>query len=97
MQVLAAPESAESSAKESDMVRNDRYVVCHPDGWAVRASGAQRASSVHDTQAEAIMVARNTVMRNGGGEVRIQGRDGRWRDSDTVAPGNDPFPPRDMR
>lgn len=95
--VLAVSVRLGRKAKEAKMPRNDRYVVNHPDGWAVRASGAQRASSVHDTQAEAIMVARNTVMRSGGGEVRIQGRDGRWRDSDTVAPGNDPFPPRDMR
>nr|WP_250810290.1 DUF2188 domain-containing protein [Neorhizobium tomejilense] len=37
------------------------------------------------------------AVKKGGGEVRIQGRDGRWRDSDTVAPGNDPNRPRDMR
>jgi len=33
----------------------------------------------------------------GGGEVRIQGRDAKFRDSDTVAPGNDPFPTRDKK
>lgn len=74
--------------------RNDRYVVNHPDGWAVKAGGAQRASSVHDTQLEAIVAAKINVGNNGGGEVRIQGRDGKWRDSDTVPLGNDPFPPR---
>lgn len=79
------------------MLRTNRYVVSHPDGWAVRSGGAKRANSVHDTQAEAIMAARWSVMRNGGGEVRVQGKDGRWRDSDTIAPGNDPFPPRDTR
>ena len=41
--------------------------------------------------------AKNTVRNLGGGEVRIQGENGRWRDSDTVAPGNDPFPPRDSK
>ena len=35
--------------------------------------------------------------RAGGGEVRIHGRDGAIRDADTVAPGNDPSPPRDKR
>ena len=79
------------------MSTNDRYVVNHPDGWAVKAGGADRASSVHGTQRGAEMAAKRIVGNNGGGEVRIQGRNGRWRDSDTVAPGNDPFPPRDRR
>ena len=30
-------------------------------------------------------------------EVLVQGRDGRFRDSDTVAPGNDPHPPKDTK
>lgn len=75
----------------------DRYVTKHDDGWAVKAPGAKRASSVHDTQKEAEKAAKKTVGNLGGGEVRIQGRDGRWRDSDTVAPGNDPYPPRDKK
>jgi hypothetical protein len=29
--------------------------------------------------------------------VRIQGRHGQWRDSDTVGGGHDPFPPRDRK
>lgn len=75
----------------------DRYVTKHPKGWAVQAPGAPRASSVHTTQREAEVQAKVTVGRLGGGEVRIQGRDGRWRDSDTVAPGHDPCPPRDRK
>jgi hypothetical protein len=74
---------------------HNRYVTRHPDGWAVKAPGADRASSVHSTQREAEIRAKEIVSGLGGGEVRIQGRDGRWRDSDTVAPGHDPFPPRD--
>lgn len=77
--------------------KNDRYVVNHADGWAVKAGGAKRASGVYDTQAEAQAAARQIVQNAGGGEVRIQGRDGRFRDSDTVAPGNDPNPPRDTK
>jgi len=76
---------------------SDRYVVRHENGWAVRNPGGGRASSVHDTQAQAIDRARKIIRNDGGGELRIQGRDGRWRDSDTVPPGNDPFPPRDRR
>ena len=77
---------------------NDRYVVKHPDGgWAVKSPKSNQASGVFYTQRDAIGRAKNIVSRLGGGEVRIQGRDGRWRDSDTIPPGNDPFPPRDTR
>lgn len=75
----------------------DRYVTRHPRGWAVKAPWGVRASSVHSTQRDAEQAARQTVRNLGGGEVRIQGRDGRWRDSDTVPPGNDPNPPRDRK
>ncbi len=79
------------------MSGNDRYVVKHPDGWAVKKADADRASGVFGTQREAEFRAKEIVDNAGGGEVRIQGRNGRWRDSDTVAPGNDPFPPRDHK
>ena len=79
------------------MSKHDRYVTRHPEEWSVQKPGAERASSVHDTQRDAEQRAKEIVGNLGGGEVRIQGRDGRWRDSDTVAPGNDPNPPRDRR
>lgn len=66
-------------------------------GWDVKAPGAQRSGSHHDTQAEAIDRAREIVHNAGGGEVITHGRDGRIRDSDTIAPGNDPFAPRDTK
>lgn len=75
----------------------NRFVTKHQKGWAVKAPGSKRASSVHQTQREAERAAKRTVSNLGGGEVRIQGRDGRWRDSDTVPPGNDPNPPRDRK
>ncbi len=75
-----------------------RHVVRQDDGrWAVKAPNAKKASSVSQTQREAIAKARETVKNQGGGEVRIHGRDGRIRDSDTIKPGNDPYPPRDRR
>jgi Uncharacterized protein conserved in bacteria (DUF2188) len=77
--------------------KNERYVVKHPEGWAVKGPHAQRASAVHPTQAQAEADAKRIVGNLGGGEVRIQGRDGRWRDSDTVSPGHDPNPPRDSK
>ena len=79
------------------MPKNDRFVVKHPKGWAVKSGGGKRASSVHATQRDAEKAAKQTVSNLGGGEVRIQGRDGKWRDSDTVPLGNDPVPPRDRK
>lgn len=76
------------------MSGNVQCAVNHPDGWAVKARDARRVSSVHDTQAEAIMVARWTVIRNGGGEVLIQGQNGRWQERETLPCRDDPFPPR---
>lgn len=75
--------------------KNNRYVVRDGNRWAVRAAGSARVSSRHDTQTEAIDRAREIVGNLGGGEVTIQGRNGRFRDSDTVPFGNDPNPPRD--
>lgn len=80
------------------MSSTNRPVVPNPDGgWDVRAPGAGRASSHHDTQADGIDRARQIVHNAGGGEVVTHGRDGRIRDSDTIAPGHDPFPPRDTK
>ncbi|TDO06517.1 uncharacterized protein DUF2188 [Mycobacterium sp. BK086] len=77
---------------------NSRHVVPNPKGgWDIKAPGAERSSKHTDTQAEAIGRAREIVKNSGGGEVTIHGRDGKIRDSDTVAPGNDPNPPRDTR
>lgn len=78
------------------MPKNDRYVVKHPEGWAVRGAG-QKPSDVLPKQSSAEARAKEIVRNLGGGEVRIQDRQGRWRDSDTVAPGNDPNPPRDKK
>ena len=79
------------------MPKNDRFVTKHSGGWAVKAAGAKRASGVYGSQSEAEARAKAIVANRGGGEVRIQDRRGRFRDSDTVAPGNDPFPPRDRK
>lgn len=75
-----------------------RDVVRNPEGgWDVKRPNSERASSHHDTQAEAIDRGREIVHNDGGGELRIHGRDGRIRDSDTIPPGNAPNPPRDRR
>lgn len=77
---------------------DNRHVVPNSEGgWDVRKPEARRASSHHDTQKAAEDRAKEIVSNLGGGEVRIHGRDGRIRDSDTVRPGNDPNPPKDTR
>lgn len=78
--------------------RNNRHVTQRPDGsWQVRKEGADRASSIHDTQKQAEDRARQIERNTGGGEVVTHGTDGRIRDSDTVPPAKDPFPPRDKK
>lgn len=77
---------------------NNRHVVPSPKGgWDVKKPGSTRAAGHEVTQDAAISRARKQVHAAGGGEVRIHGRDGRIRDSDTIAPGRDPHPPRDKR
>lgn len=79
------------------MGKNDRFVVKRGDKWAVVGPGAKRASALTDTQREGEKRAKEIVKNRGGGEVRIQNREGRFRDSDTVAPGHDPNPPKDKK
>lgn len=65
--------------------------------WKAAREGAKRASAIVDTQKEAEKLAKDLAAKSGGGEVRIHGRDGKIRDSDTVAPANDPNPPKDNK
>ena len=76
------------------MSRNQRHVVHHDDGWAVKAPNADRASAVLPTQQDAIDRARDILRNDGGGELIIHGLNGSIQKTDTVPPGNDPFPPR---
>jgi hypothetical protein len=77
---------------------NNRHVVKNPNGgWDIKKPNASRVSGHTDTQRDAISRAGEIVHNAGGGEVRIHGRDGKIRDSNTVAPGNDPYPPRDKK
>ncbi|HUU44487.1 MAG TPA: DUF2188 domain-containing protein [Acidobacteriota bacterium] len=65
--------------------------------WKVKRAGADRASAAAPTQGDAEKIAKDLVSKSGGGEVRIHRPDGTIRDSDTVAPANDPNPPRDRK
>jgi len=65
--------------------------------WEAKREGAERNAGFFNTQAEAEKAAKEFAAHSGGGEVRIHTPKGPIRDSDTVAPGNDPFPPRDKK
>jgi len=74
----------------------DRTVSRRPDGtWANKRDDASRASSIHRTQSEATSTAKAMLGNQGGGELKVQGLDGRIRSKDTVPPGRDPNPPKD--
>lgn len=68
----------------------DVHIVPHSDGWAVKIEGNDRATSVHDTQQQAIDAGRDRARREES-ELLIHGRDGRIRDRDSY--GGDGFPP----
>lgn len=75
-----------------------RNITPSGDGrWAVNEPGKDKPTSIHSTQEKAIDRGRDDLRRAGGGELTIHGRDGKIRDSDTVAPGRDPSPPKDKK
>jgi hypothetical protein len=66
--------------------------------WRVVRESSLRASAIASTQWEAQQIAKEYAANSGGGEVRLhRPQGGPIRDSDTVAPGRDPFPPRDNK
>lgn len=74
----------------------DRTVYRRTDGrWVNKRNDSERATSVHDTQAEAINAAHQNLQNQSGGELTTKGRDGKIRSKDTVPPGRDPNPPKD--
>lgn len=78
------------------MGNESRHVVRSPNGgWDVKAPGASRASANLPTQAEAEQRAAEILRNVGGGERITHGVNGQIRSKDTIAPGNDPMPPRD--
>lgn len=57
--------------------------------WNIQKEGGSKSSGSANTQREAEKIAKDYAANSGGGEVRIHGLDGKIRDSDTVAPGNE--------
>lgn len=73
------------------MSKTNIHVVPRDGQWAVTREGAERDSSLHTTQSEAIEAARRTAQRENV-ELFIHRPDGRIRARDSY--GNDPFPPK---
>lgn len=76
------------------MAKPNQHVVPYNNDWAVRGEGNGRVTSVHQTQQEAIDVAR-TIAINNRGEVVIHRPNGTIRDKDSY--GNDPNQPKDQK
>jgi uncharacterized protein (DUF4415 family) len=77
--------TASEIAQRPKVRGKDQYVIPHRGGWAVKGAGNERATSVHDTQAEAIDRAREIALHQGGELVvhrptgQIRGKDGASR------------------
>lgn len=70
----------------------NQHVVPHNGEWAVKGAGNIKATSIHDTQQQAIDAAR-AITQNQGSELIIHGRDGQIREKDSH--GKDKYPPKD--
>lgn len=73
------------------MSGKNQYVVRNGEAWGVRGEGNSRLTGAFATQSEAIARGRE-IAQNQGAELRIQGRNGQFREGWSY--GNDPFPPK---
>ncbi len=76
-------------ARDSIMGKN-QHVVPRGGQWGVVGAGNSRATSLHQTQADAIRAARE-IAQNQRGELFIHRPNGQIRDRNSY--GNDPYPP----
>lgn len=74
---------------------SNEYNVFHDgENWVSKKQGASRASSLHDTQAEAYAATKEYLMNSGGGDVSVHRKDNsQVRDKNTIGK-KDPFPPK---
>lgn len=69
--------------------KRDVWVTPHPDGWAVRRAGADRASRVEPRKTDAVDTATG-IGRRDGVEVIIQRGDGVIQSRNTYPRSSDP-------
>jgi hypothetical protein len=62
------------------------YVVPVRSGWGIFAQGQSRPMLEHSTKSHAVALARETLRREGGGEVLVLKRSGKVIDSRVVQP-----------
>jgi carbamate kinase len=78
--------------------RNERHVVRNPTGgWDVKVPAPHGRQLTSTRRLKASTALGGIVQNTGGGEIVIHRPNGLIRDSETVAPGHDPYPPRDRR
>ncbi|WP_076983813.1 DUF2188 domain-containing protein [Bacillus amyloliquefaciens] len=71
---------------------SNQHITPRSDGkWQVKGAGNERATSVHDTQKDAINAGRD-IARNQKSELVIHGKNGKICQKDSY--GNDPYPPK---
>ncbi|MEP7080755.1 MAG: DUF2188 domain-containing protein [Ginsengibacter sp.] len=76
------------------MPRKSNHVVPSSSGWAVKKSGAERASKTFDTKEKAVVYGRE-LSKTERTELFIHKSNGMIQDRNSY--GNDPNPPKDRR
>ncbi len=77
------------------MNKKGKHVVPRQDGgWAVKTTGASRASKVFEKKDDAVKYARDSAKKVHG-ELYVHGKDGTIKERRSY--GNDPCPPKDKK
>lgn len=76
------------------MTKKSNHVVPSSSGWAVKKSGAERASRTFDTKQKAVAYGRE-LSRNEKTELYIHKSNGMIQNRNSY--GNDPNPPKDAK
>ena len=74
---------------------NNRTVYPTENGWGNKKNGATRPEKIYPTQQKAVEAAKLQIQHAGGADLTIMSRENRIRRKITVAPSNDPCPPKD--
>lgn len=69
-------------------IDNNRTVFPRSDGmWVNQLDATETATSIHDTEAEAVAAAREAIQHAGGGTLTILGEDNEIREQETFGEG----------
>ena len=77
-----------SSKSKKTRASSSQHVVPQNGKWVVRRTGNKRATSVHNTQGEAIKAA-SRIAKNQRSDVIIHSRDGRIRQRASYSPADE--------